>query len=126
MGYELRVERESPLDYAELARVLDGEAGYELRGSPESGEVVASAGDAAHTVATWNGAHGRLSGTPVSDWHVAQLARVAELLGGRLVGEDGEEYGIRVGILEQVHGSTVFEFGKLDEIIAAGPEPWRS
>lgn len=121
MGYELRVERESPLDYAELARVLTAEAGYELRGSPESGEVVASAGDTAHTVATWNG---RLAGAPVSDWHVAQLARLAALLGGRLVGEDGEVYGIRVGILEQVHGSSTFEFGKLDEIIAAGPELW--
>lgn len=121
MGYELRVEREAPLAYAELASVLSAEAGFELRGSPEAGEVVAWHGDSAHHVASWSG---RLFGTPGSDWQVAQLARLTELVGARLVGEDGETYAIRDGIVEQVNGSSTYEFGKLEEILAAGPTEW--
>ncbi len=123
MGYELRVERESPLAYAELASVVSAEAGFELRGSHEAGEVFARHGDSVHPVATWSG---RLIGKPGSDWQVAQLARLSELVGARLVGEDGEAYGIRNGIVEQINGSSSFEFGKLDEIIAAGPAEWSS
>ena len=41
MGYELRVERDAPLGYAELASVLSSDAGFELRGSAETAEVVA-------------------------------------------------------------------------------------
>jgi hypothetical protein len=121
MGYELRVERESPLAYAELASVLSAEAGFELRGSQEAGEVVAWHGDSVHPVATWSGT---LAGRPGSDWQVAQLARLSELVGARLVGEDGEMYGIRNGIVEQINGSLSYEFGKLEEIIAAGPAEW--
>jgi hypothetical protein len=40
MGYELRVERESPLAYAELAEPSVAEAGFGVRGSQESGEIV--------------------------------------------------------------------------------------
>jgi hypothetical protein len=65
-----------------------------------------------------------LVGRPTSDWQVAQLARLCQLVGARLVGEDGEAYGIRHGILEQVNGSASYEFGKLDEIISAGPAEW--
>ncbi|ADG89675.1 hypothetical protein TBS_30180 [Thermobispora bispora] len=121
MGYELRVERDAPLGYAELASVLSSDAGFELRGSAETAEVVARHGDSAHQVAVWSG---RLSGTPVSDWHVAQLARLTELVGARLIGEDGETYRIRDGIVEQVNGSSTYEFGKVEEIIAAGPVEW--
>ncbi|WP_433497876.1 hypothetical protein ACQP1K_23620 [Sphaerimonospora sp. CA-214678] len=121
MGYELRVEREAPLAYAELASVLSAEAGFELRGSQEAGEVVAFHGDSAYHVAAWSG---RLFGTPGSDWQVAQLARITDLVGARLVGEDGESYGIRDGVVEQVNGSSAYEFGKLEEIIAAGPAEW--
>ncbi|GLW97775.1 hypothetical protein [Microtetraspora sp. NBRC 16547] len=121
MGYELRVEREAPLAYAELASVVSAEAGFELRGSQEAGEVLARHGDAVHSVATWSG---RLAGQPGSDWHVAQLALLSDLVRARLIGEDGEEYGIRNGIVEQINGSSSYEFGKLEEIIAAGPAEW--
>ncbi|MFF4774062.1 hypothetical protein ACFY05_14490 [Microtetraspora fusca] len=121
MGYELRVERESPLAYAELASVLSAQAGFELRGSQEAGEVLARHGDAVHRVATWSG---RLAGQPGSDWHVAQLAMLSDIIGARLVGEDGEAYGIRNGIVEQINGMSSYEFGKLEEIIAAGPAEW--
>lgn len=120
MGYELRVERPAPLVFAELASVL-GQAGFEFRGTQEAGEVLARHDDAVHAVAVWNG---RLSGTPGSDWQVAQLARVSALLGARLVGEDGESYAIRDGVVEQTNGSAVYEFGKLDEILSAGPTVW--
>ena len=120
MGYELRVERPAPLAFAELATVL-GQAGFEFRGSQEAGEVLARHGEGIHAVADWNG---RLSGTPGSDWQVAQMARVAALLGARLVGEDSESYAIRDGVVEQINGSTAYEFGKLGEILAAGPTLW--
>jgi hypothetical protein len=120
MGYELRVERPAPLAFAELATVL-GQAGFEFRGSQEAGEVLARHGDGVHAVADWNG---QLSGTPGSDWQVAQMARVASLLGARLVGEDSESYAIRDGLVEQINGSTAYEFGKLGEILAAGPTLW--
>ena len=57
---------------------------------------------------------------------MAQLARLSALVGARLVGEDGEAYGIRNGIVEQINGSSSYEFGKFDEIIAAGPTEWSS
>ncbi|GAA3822758.1 hypothetical protein GCM10022226_49040 [Sphaerisporangium flaviroseum] len=122
MGYELRVQRESPLAYAELTQVTGpADAGLELRGSPETGEVFARHGDAEFAVATWQG---RLYGKPASDWEVAHLARLADMVGGRLVGEDGEAYGIRDGIVEQVNGDATYEFGKLEEILSLGPAPW--
>ncbi|MEU7988507.1 hypothetical protein ACWDOR_35370 [Streptosporangium canum] len=121
MGYELRVERPAPLAFAELATVL-GQAGFEFRGSQEAGEVLARHGEGVHAIAVWNG--GGLSGTPGSDWQVAQLARVSALLGARLVGEDGESYAIRDGLVEQLNGSAAYEFGKIDEILAAGPAVW--
>jgi hypothetical protein len=121
MGYELRVERDAPLAYAELASVVSAQAGFELRGSHEAGEVVARHGDSLHHIATWSG---RLIGQPGSDWQVAQLARLTDLVGARLVGEDGEAYGIRNGVVEQIAGSATYEFGKLDEIIEAGPTEW--
>ncbi|MEU0520067.1 hypothetical protein [Streptosporangium sp. NPDC006007] len=120
MGYELRVERPAPLAFAELATVL-GRAGFEFRGSQETGEVLARHGDRVLVIAAWNG---KLSGAPGSDWQVAQLARVSALLGARLVGEDGESYAIRDGLVEQVNGSAAYEFGRLDEILAAGPTVW--
>lgn len=119
MGYELRVERQSPFAYAELSALAD--AGFELRGTQEAGEIVARHGDGTCEVAEWNG---RLAGRPTSDWQVAQLSRLAELLNGRLVGEDGEVYEIRDGIVRQASGSSTYEFGKLDEILAAGPADW--
>ncbi|WP_327047788.1 hypothetical protein OG320_07905 [Microbispora sp. NBC_01189] len=120
MGYELRVERDAPLAYAELASV-SAQAGFELRGSHEAGEVLARHGDSVRQIATWSG---RLVGRPGSDWQVAQLARLTDLMGARLVGEDGEEYGIRNGVVEQINGAATYEFGKLEEIIAAGPADW--
>jgi hypothetical protein len=123
MGYELRVEREAPLAYAELASVTSAGAGFELRGSQETGELVAWYGNSAHQVATWSG---RLACQPASDWQVAQLARLADMVGARLVGEDGEVYTVRDGIVEQVNGSATYEFGKLEQIIAAGPIEWSS
>lgn len=131
MGYELRVEREIPLGYTELAKSLSAdtsteasEAGFELRGLREAGEVVVRFGDATHTVATWATSACRLVGEPASDWQLAQLAILSGLVGGRLTGEDGEVYSIRDGILEQESGSSTFEFGKLEEILAAGPSSW--
>lgn len=121
MGYELRVHREPPLAYAELTEAAGAGAGFALRGTAETGEVLARHGDAEHRVATWQG---RLYGRPASDWEVAQLARLADLLGARLVGEDGERYGVRDGIVEQVNGDTTYEFGKLEEILDAGPAQW--
>ncbi|GAA0987976.1 hypothetical protein GCM10009555_068510 [Acrocarpospora macrocephala] len=131
MGYELRVEREIPLGYTELARSLSAEtspeaagAGFELRGLREAGEVVVRFGDATHTIATWSTSACRLVGEPASDWQLAQLAVLSELVGGRLAGEDGEIYSIRDGILEQTGSASVLEFGKLEEILAAGPSSW--
>lgn len=121
MSYELRLERESPLAHAEVASVASAENGFELRGSHEAGELFARHGDSAHPVATWSG---RLTGRPACDWQVAQLARLSELVGARLIGEDGEAYGIRNGIVEQINGSSSYEIGKLEEIIAAGPAEW--
>jgi hypothetical protein len=121
MGYELRVERQSPPVHAELTGAALADAGFGLRGSQEAGEIVARHGDMVFAVAVWNGG---LTGRPTSDWHVAQLARLAGLLGGRVVGEDGEVYGIRNGVVEQVSGASTYEFGKLDEILAAGPADW--
>jgi hypothetical protein len=135
MGYELRVEREIPLGYTELAKSLSAEtlsretspeaseAGFELRGLREAGEVVVRFGDATHTIATWATSACRLVGEPVSDWQLAQLAVLSGLVGGRLTGEDGEIYSIRDGILE-ASGASVIEFGKLEEILAAGPSSW--
>jgi hypothetical protein len=120
MGYELRVERESPLAYAELANAL-ARAGFELRGSPEAAEIVAPHQSGWHAVAGWQG---RLTGQPASDWQVAQFARLCELIGGRLVGEDGEVYRIRDGIVEQMNGGATYEFGKVEEILSAGPAQW--
>ncbi|MEO3813775.1 hypothetical protein ABGB17_32670 [Sphaerisporangium sp. B11E5] len=121
MGYELRVHREPPLAYAELTAATGGDAGFVVRGTAEAGEVLARHGDGERPVATWQG---RLFGCPASDWEVAQLARLAGLLGAGLVGEDGERYGIRGGIVEQVNGGTTYEFGKLEEILDAGPAQW--
>ncbi|WP_250563211.1 hypothetical protein [Sphaerisporangium fuscum] len=120
----MRVQRESPLAYAELTQLTaSAESGLALRGTPEAGEVVARHGESEHTVAIWRG---RLYGEPTSDWAVAQLARLAGMLGARLVGEDGEAYGIRDGIVEQVNGESAYEFGKLEELIALGPSQWAS
>lgn len=127
MGYELRVERDSPLAYAELAEPSVAEAGFAVRGSQESGEIIARHESEVHTVAAWQQAAadgGTVSGEPLSDWQVAQLVRLSDALGGRLVGEDGEIYRVRDGVVEQVSGSTVFEFGKMEEILAAGPAQW--
>ncbi|MEV5411676.1 hypothetical protein AB0K60_22910 [Thermopolyspora sp. NPDC052614] len=128
MGYELRVERESPLAYAELAEPSVAEAGFGVRGSQESGEIVARHEDGVHVVAAWRqagaGATGALTGEPLSDWQVAQLVRLSDVLGARLVGEDGEVYRVRDGVVEQVSGSSVFEFGKMEEILAIGPAQW--
>jgi hypothetical protein len=122
VGYELRVQRPSPLTYAELTQLTaSADAGLALRGTPDAGEVVARHGATEHTVAIWRG---RLYGQPTSDWHVAQLVRLAAMLGGHLVGEDGELYGIRNGVVEQVNGGSAYEFGKLDEIFSSGPVQW--
>jgi hypothetical protein len=121
MGYELRVERDSPLAYAELASVVAAEDGFELRGSHAAGELFARHAESLHYVATWSG---KLIGQPGSDWQVAQLVVLSDLVGARLVGEDGESYGVMDGIVEQIHGSSRFEFGKLEEIIAGGPAQW--
>ncbi|GII80270.1 hypothetical protein Sru01_52520 [Sphaerisporangium rufum] len=120
MGYELRVDRDTPVAYADLTRVSAG-VGLLVRGTAENGEVVARYGDREHPVAVWAG---RLYGTPTSDWAVAQLARLAGLLGGRLVGEDGEAYLVRDGVVAQVNGDTTYEFGRLEELLALGPAQW--
>ncbi|MDF5755513.1 hypothetical protein [Spongiactinospora sp. TRM90649] len=120
MGYELRVERERPLAHAELAAALTP-AGYALRGSQEQGEVVVRHEGDEHVIATWRG---RLAGEPLSDWQVAQLARMAGLLGARLIGEDGEVYAIRDGVVEQTNKDASYVFGKVEEILSAGPAQW--
>ncbi|MFI0424785.1 hypothetical protein C1I98_23060 [Spongiactinospora gelatinilytica] len=120
MGYELRVEREKPLAYAELTAALTP-AGYALRGSEEAGQVIARHGDAEHVIAEWRD---RLWGEPLSDWQVAQLAKLADALAARLVGEDGEVYAIRDGMVEQVNGGVSYAFGKLADILSAGPAQW--
>ncbi|GAA3623459.1 hypothetical protein GCM10022419_131390 [Nonomuraea rosea] len=117
MGYELRVVRESPLAFAELAKAI-APAGFELRGSDE---IVARHRAGTHVVARWQG---QLAGEPGSDWQVAQLLRLSAVLGARLVGEDGEVYALRDGVMEVVSGGSVMEMGKFDEIIESGPAAW--
>jgi hypothetical protein len=117
MGYELRVVRESPLAFAELAKAI-APAGFGLRGSEE---IVAGHGGGAHVVARWQG---QVVGEPGSDWQVAQLVRLSAVLGARLVGEDGELYALRDGVIEVVSGGAAMEIGKFDEIIDAGPAAW--
>ncbi|MFB4279460.1 MULTISPECIES: hypothetical protein [unclassified Nonomuraea] len=117
MGYELRVVRESPLAFAELAKAI-APAGFELRGSDE---IVAGHAGGRHAVARWEG---HLVGEPGSDWQLAQLLRLSTALGARLVGEDGEVYALRDGIIEVATAGTVMEIGKLHEIIDAGPAAW--
>ncbi|KAB8183320.1 hypothetical protein FH608_049250 [Nonomuraea phyllanthi] len=117
MGYELRVVRESPLAFAELAKAI-APAGFELRGSDE---ITAAHGGGTHVVARWRG---QLVGEPGSDWQVAQLLRLSSALGARLVGEDGEVYALRDGVIEVVTGDDAMEIGKFAEIIDAGPAAW--
>ncbi|MEU6717701.1 hypothetical protein ABZ897_40080 [Nonomuraea sp. NPDC046802] len=117
MGYELRVVRESPLAFAELAKAI-APAGFGLRGSDE---IVAGHGGGAHAVARWQG---HLVGEPGSDWQVAQLLRLSAVLGARLVGEDGEVYAVRDGVIEVLSNGSAMEIGKFDEIIEAGPSAW--
>lgn len=117
MGYELRVVRESPLAFAELAKAI-APAGFELHGSDE---IVAGHAGAKHTVARWQG---EVVGEPGSDWQVAQLLRLSTALGARLVGEDGEVYGLRDGVIEVATGGSAVEIGTFEEIIDAGPAAW--
>ncbi|MEU4576812.1 hypothetical protein ACBI99_29265 [Nonomuraea sp. ATR24] len=117
MGYELRVVREAPLAFAEVAKAI-APAGFELRGSHE---IVARHGDGTHAVGAWRE---QVIGAPGSDWQVAQLVRLAGVLGARLIGEDGEVYGLREGVVEVVADGSVIELGKLDEMIDAGPAAW--
>ncbi|MEU6999398.1 hypothetical protein [Nonomuraea sp. NPDC046570] len=117
MGYELRVERESPLAFAEVAKAITP-AGFELR---DTGEIVARHVDGARPVANWRD---RVVGEPGSDWEVAQLVRLSAVLGGRLMGEDGELYTLRDGVIELVSGGDAMVIGKFDEIIQAGPAAW--
>jgi hypothetical protein len=117
MGYELRVVRESPIAYADLAKAI-APAGFELR---ESDEIVARHGDGAHQVGAWQG---QVVGEPGSDWQVAQLVRLSAVLGAQLVGEDGEIYALRDGVVEVLADGTATEIGKLDEMLAAGPAAW--
>jgi hypothetical protein len=117
MGYELRVVRESPLAFAELARAI-APAGFELR---ESQEIVARHAHGTHPVARWAD---QVIGEPGSDWQVAQLIRLSAVLGARLVGEDGEVYALRDGVIEVWSGGTAMEIGKFAEIIDAGPAQW--
>ncbi|WP_327089595.1 hypothetical protein OIE66_02930 [Nonomuraea sp. NBC_01738] len=117
MGYELRVVRETPLAFAELAKAI-APAGFELRGSDE---IVARHGAGDHPVGRWRGG---IVGEPGSDWQVAQLVRLSSLLGGKLVGEDGEHYALTDGVVEVVTGGVAMEIGKFDDIVAAGPASW--
>ncbi|QYC44818.1 hypothetical protein Nocox_36320 [Nonomuraea coxensis DSM 45129] len=117
MGYELRVVRESPLAFADLAKAI-APAGFELRGSDE---IVIGHDGRAHQVARWTGS---VVGEPGSDWQVAQLLRLSAALGARLVGEDGEVYRLRDGVMEVESGGSVAELGKFEEIIDAGPAAW--
>ncbi|MEU0572714.1 hypothetical protein ABZ297_45925 [Nonomuraea sp. NPDC005983] len=116
MGYELRVVRESPLAFAELAKAI-APAGFELRES----EIVARHRGGTHAVGRWQG---QVIGEPGSDWQVAQLVRLSSVLGGSLVGEDGEVYALRDGVVEVVTDGMVGEIGKFEEIIEAGPAVW--
>ncbi|MFI6598756.1 hypothetical protein ACIBHX_21075 [Nonomuraea sp. NPDC050536] len=113
MGYELRVVRESPLAFAEVAKAI-APAGFELRGSDEI-----AVGD--HGIGTWRG---QIVGEPASDWHLAQLLRLAAAVGGRLMGEDGESYAVRDGVIEVIADGVAMEVGKFDQIVAAGPASW--
>lgn len=117
MGYELRVVRESPLAFAELAKAI-APAGFELRGTDE---IVAGHGGELHAVARWRD---QLVGEPGSDWQVAQLLRLSSALGARLVGEDGEVYALRDGVMEVETPGGVTELGKFEEIVEAGPAAW--
>lgn len=117
MGYELRVVRESPLAFADLAKAI-APAGFELRGSDE---IVIGHDGRTHQVARWTGL---VVGEPGSDWQVAQLLRLSAALGARLVGEDGEVYRLRDGVMEVESGGSVAELGKFEEIIDAGPAAW--
>ncbi|WP_113702959.1 hypothetical protein [Nonomuraea lactucae] len=117
MGYELRVVREAPLAFADLARAVVP-AGFEL---DESQEIAARHGGVPHAVGRWRD---QVVGEPGSDWQVAQLVRLAGVLGGRLVGEDGETYMVRDGVVEVLTGGSAMEIGKFDEIIEAGPAAW--
>jgi hypothetical protein len=117
MGYELRVVRETPLAFYELAKAI-ARAGFELRGTDE---IVARHAGGAHAVGRWQGG---LIGEPGSDWQVAQLVRLSSVLGGTLVGEDGETYHVRDGLVQVVAGGDVMDLGKLHEIMEAGPSAW--
>ncbi|MEV0350963.1 hypothetical protein AB0H88_34705 [Nonomuraea sp. NPDC050680] len=117
MGYELRVVREAPLAFSELAKAI-APAGFGLRGPDEI--VTGHAGDT-HVVGHWRD---QVIGEPGSDWQVAQLVLLAAALGARLVGEDGESYTLRDGIVELVAGGSVVEIGKFHEMIEAGPDAW--
>ncbi|RJL33499.1 hypothetical protein [Bailinhaonella thermotolerans] len=119
MGYELRLERDQPLTVDEVSRVLETEGDLSFL---ESRDVVVDG----NVVARWSGdpGSGKLAGQPSSDWHVAWLARLADVFGARLTGEDGEVYTIRDGIVEQRSNGKVHEFGKLEEILAAGLVEW--
>jgi len=121
MGYELRVVRESPLAFGELARAI-APAGFELRASDGGwDEIVTRHGAATHAVGAWRG---QVIGEPGSDWQVAQLVRLATALGARLIGEDGELYMLREGVVEVLTGGTAMELGRLHEMIEAGPAAW--
>jgi hypothetical protein len=119
MGYALRVVRETPLAFDELARAI-APIGFKVS---RSGHVVAGHAGTAHAVARWDGG---LVGEPGTDWHVAQLLRLSAALRARLVGEDGEVYTLRDGVIEVDAGGGVVQIGKLDEIIDAGPAAWTS
>jgi hypothetical protein len=55
---------------------------------------------------------------------VAQLVRLSAVLGARLMGEDGEMYTLRDGVIEVLSGGDAMVIGKFDEIIEAGPAAW--
>ncbi|MDA0636537.1 hypothetical protein OUY22_24240 [Nonomuraea sp. MCN248] len=117
MGYELRVVRESPIALADLVKAVEA-AGFGLRGSDE---IVARHGDGDHAVGAWRG---QVVGEPGSDWQVAQLVRLSGALGARLVGEDGEVYALRDGVVEVLADGTALAIGAFDEMLAAGPAAW--
>ena len=117
MGYELRVERESPLVFSETAKAVTP-AGFELR---ETGEILARHVGGARPVANWGDP---VIGVPGNDWEVAQLVLLSQALGGRLTGEDGELYTLRDGMIEVVAGGDAMPIGAFDEIMAKGPADW--